>query len=98
MPSITKKIRSIEAFKGLKTPAIETADGMIPDFSSRYFTADFSYGLTIIAQIADLIDLDIPYIKRVLLWYKSISLDSKEFNYSDYGINSRTDLVTFYSK
>lgn len=98
VPSITKKICSIEAFKGLKTPAIETENGFIPDFSSRYFTADFSYGLTIIAQIAHLIDLDVPYIKSVLSWYKSLVYDIKEFNYSDYGINSRPDLVRFYSK
>ena len=38
------KIRSIPAFKGLKTPAVFVENkGYKPDFSSRYFVADFAY-------------------------------------------------------
>ena len=49
--AMTAKISSIPAFKGLKTPYVEVEGGLIPDFHSRYFTADFSYGLSIIKQI-----------------------------------------------
>lgn len=97
VPSMTKKICSIEAFKGLNTPAIETGNGLIPDFSSRYFTADFSYGLTIIAQIAKLVGEEVPTINAVLDWYKQFSNGTKEFQYSDYGIYTRNDLIEFYS-
>lgn len=42
--AMTKKIRSIAAFKGLLSPMKEESGGWVPDLSSRYFTADFSYG------------------------------------------------------
>ncbi len=51
--AMTKKISSIVAFKGLTTPVLKVNGGFIPDLHSRYFTADFSYGLAIIKQIAD---------------------------------------------
>lgn len=44
----TNKIRSIEGFKGLTTLAIKVSGGYIPDLDSRYFTADFNYGLCVI--------------------------------------------------
>ena len=52
--AMTRKISSIAAFKGLTTPTVEVEGGLIPDLHSRYFTADFSYGLTVIKQVADL--------------------------------------------
>lgn len=95
--SMTKKICSIEAFKGLKTPAIETDGGFVPDFNSRYFTADFGYGLTIIAQIAELARVETPNIFNVLQWYKELVSNMDEFSYSDFGITNREDMIKFYS-
>lgn len=96
--SMTKKIGSIEAFKGLKTPATETPEGFIPDFKSRYFTADFSYGLTIITQIATLSGVVVPYINSVLNWYKCICPNVSAFDYRDYGIDTYADFIEYYSK
>ena len=45
--AMTKKISGITGFKGLTSPTIKVEGGYIPDFNSRYFTADFSYGLVI---------------------------------------------------
>ena len=50
--SLAKKLRSIEAFKGILSPMKQVEGGYIPDFQSRYFTEDFPYGLAIIHRLA----------------------------------------------
>lgn len=51
--SLTNKISHIPAFKGIKAPMIKTdSDKYIPDFSSRYFTEDFPFGMKYILQAA----------------------------------------------
>lgn len=94
--AMTKKISSIPAFKGLTTPVTATDSGLIPDLHSRYFTADFSYGLTIIKQIASFAGVSTPYIDDVMAWYKGIAVEKEEFRFSEYGINSREDFDRFY--
>ena len=96
--AMTKKISSIPAFKGLKTPTVEVEGGLIPDLHSRYFTADFSYGLYIIAQIGKLANVETPHIDNIMKWYNSIRIEEKDFLYCDYGINDEEDFRTFYSK
>ena len=94
---MTAKISSIQGFKGLTTPSIKVDNGYIPDLNSRYFVADFSYGLSIIKQIADFANVEVPNITEVLLWYKKIAISGiKEFLYSDYNINTYEDFVNFY--
>lgn len=93
---LTKKISSISAFKGIKTPAIECNGKYKPDLSSRYFVADFSYGLTVIRQVAWFADIATPNIDSTLDWYKAISVEKAEFRYSDYGIYTRSDFNKFY--
>ncbi|MBQ0056407.1 MAG: NAD/NADP octopine/nopaline dehydrogenase family protein [Bacteroidales bacterium] len=66
--SLTRKISSIPAFQGIAAPMIETADGWIPDFKSRYFTEDFPYGLRLIVELAERQNVDVPCLKRVLEW------------------------------
>ena len=94
--SMTKKISSISAFKGLTTPAIKTDFGWIPDLHSRYFTADFSFGLTIIKQIANFANVHTPCIDKVLNWYHQIAIEKTEFHFDDYGIHDLMDLKAFY--
>ena len=50
--SLAKKLRSIEAFKGILSPMKQVEGGYIPDFHSRYFTEDFPYGLAIVHRLA----------------------------------------------
>ncbi len=70
--SLTKKIQSIRAFKGLSSPMISVSDNKwIPDFESRYFTADFSYGLKIILDLCNLFEVNAPNITKVWDWYIS---------------------------
>lgn len=67
--SLTRKIRSIEAFKGILTPMKRTDDGMyVPDFSSRYFTEDVPYGLLIIKATAQLMHFPTLHIDEVITW------------------------------
>ncbi|MCR4761510.1 MAG: NAD/NADP octopine/nopaline dehydrogenase family protein, partial [Oscillospiraceae bacterium] len=94
---LTEKIRSIKAFKGLKIPAVAVSDGLIPDLHSRYFTADFSYGLSVIVQIAHFAGTDVPELERVLNWYNGIRIETDEFRYEDYGIRNTEDFLKFYS-
>lgn len=67
---ITEKIRSIAAFRGLRAPMVRTVQGWMPDFTSRYFTADFPYGLKVIMEIAQLFEVPVPCMKRVWQWYE----------------------------
>ena len=94
---LTEKIRSIKAFKGLETPSVRTEKGFIPDLHSRYFTADFSYGLSAIVQIAHFAGTDIPNLESVLAWYDGIKKETDMFRYEDYGINDTADFLAFYS-
>lgn len=66
--SLTRKLRSIQAFKGILSPMKAVAGGFVPDFASRYFTEDFPYGLRIIRQQALRHNIAVPVIDRVLTW------------------------------
>ena len=94
--AMTQKISSIKAFKGLTTPVIEVEGGLIPDLHSRYFTADFSYGLTIIQQIAEFAGVKTPNIDATMDWYKKIAVETDEFRFADFGIKTKEEFMSFY--
>jgi len=94
--AMTKKISGIPAFKGLATPSVAVDGGYIPDLHSRYFTADFSYGLTLIKQVAELTGVETPNIDETMEWYENIAIEHDSFSYSDYGIVTREDFDRFY--
>lgn len=94
--AMTKKISSINAFKGLTTPTVNVGRGLIPDLHSRYFTADFSYGLTIIQQVAEFAGVQTPNINETMAWYKTIAIEKEEFQFGDFGINDKNDFEHFY--
>lgn len=96
--AMTKKISSISGFKGLTSPTVKVEGGYIPDFNSRYFTADFSYGLAILMQIAGFVGIDAPNMKETLDWYYGLVGKRDEYRFSDYGINSYKEFIEFYSK
>lgn len=93
---LTKKIRSINSFKGLKSPMIKVDGGYIPDLKSRYFTADFPYGLSILLQIAKLIEIDTPAMFETYQWYEKIATITDEFNLEKYQIRTLNDFKRFY--
>ena len=67
-PSLTRKLRSIQAFKDILSPMKAMDGGFVPDFESRYFTEDFPYGLRIIQQQARKHQTPTPVIDRVMEW------------------------------
>ncbi len=95
---LTKKMRSIESLKGLSTPSKKLQNGFIPDFSSRYFTADFPFGLEILVQIGELAGVNVPNLRKTLNWYWNVIGNGKKFNYKEHGINTREEFIEFYSK
>lgn len=66
--SLTQKFHDIPAFKGILSPMIQTPDGFVPDFHSRYFTEDFPYGMRYIVELACKYNIDIPVIKTIFDW------------------------------
>lgn len=96
--AMTKKISGIAGFKGLPSPVLEVDGGYIPDLNSRYFTADFPYGLSILVQIAEIAGMEAPNMKETLNWYYEIAGKKKEFRFSDYGINTSEEFLLFYAK
>ncbi len=95
---LTQKIRSIKSLQGLGSPMIEVDGGFIPDFSSRYFTADFPYGLAILKQIAEIAEVQVPNMTETLRWYEDVTGNISDFRLSDYGINTVEDLYAFYCR
>ncbi len=95
---LTRKISSIQGFKGLKTPVIKTNGKYIPDLSSRYFTADFAYGLAILVQIADFLEVDVPYMKELMNWYDKVAISREQFRFRDFGINTKEKFIDLYRR
>lgn len=67
--SLTLKIHSIEAFKGILSPMKKLLhNGVVPDFTSRYFTEDFPYGMRFVVECANKYSVKIPTIEKVYKW------------------------------
>ena len=80
----------------MKTPSVLLKDGFIPDLNSRYFIADFSYGLSILVQIANLLNIDTPFMKKTLTWYVEIAEKKEMFDFKEFGINDKQTFEEFY--
>ncbi len=88
--AMTKKISGINAFKGLTSPMKKVDKGWVPDWDSRYFTTDFSFGLKIIKDIAGMFKVPTLHMDKIWDWYVetanpdrakvfSMQLDTKSF-------------------
>lgn len=91
--AMTRKIRSIAAFRGLIAPMCRTQCGWIPDFSSRYFTADFSYGLKVLLDIGELFGVEMSQMREIWEWYRGIS-ETK--NYFSIPVSDRAAFCALY--
>ena len=80
--SLARKLSSIQGFKGITSPMKQTAGGWVADYSSRYFTEDFPFGLKYIWQLAHEKGVSCPYIERVYAWGMS-KLGAYGFNTTD---------------
>lgn len=66
--SLTKKLQSIVAFKGLLAPMKKIENGFIPDYNNRYFSEDFPFGLKFIRDLAYENQIEVPVIDKVYNW------------------------------
>lgn len=71
--SLTQKLHDIRAFQGILSPMKEVEGGWIPDFSSRYFTEDFPYGMRFIVETAHEHNVEIPTIEEIYQWGLKVS-------------------------
>ena len=95
---LTGKLRSTELFKGVPAPMKVTKDSCIPDLGSEYFTSDIPFGVSIFVQIADFLGVDVPNMKAILEWYRSLpDVSLRGFDYREHGIRNIDDLIKFYS-
>lgn len=76
--TLTKKIISIPAFKGLSSPMVKVENGWKLDFNSRYFTADFPYGLKILIEVGKLFEVETPNMNKIWNWFTNLNLIYKE--------------------
>lgn len=93
---LTNKLQSIKSLHNLSSPMVRVETGWIPDFSSRYFTADFPYGLAIIEQIAQIVGIDTPNIRMTMDWYRRVTGDTKCLCLCDNGIRTIQDIYELY--
>lgn len=94
---MTKKLCSIDSLKRLTTPSIMTEKGILePDLSSRYFTADFPFGLDILLSFCEFFKIDAQNMKKVSDWYHKITSSKRTFNVSKY-FDSIDSFKQFYN-
>lgn len=70
--SMTAKIKSIKSLSTILSPMKLVDGGWIPDFSSRYFTEDFPFGLRFIHDLAHENKVPCPNIDIVYQWGLSV--------------------------
>lgn len=96
--AMTDKISNIPAFSELTSPMIQKNNEWIPDFNSRYFSSDFSYGLKIILDIAELYNTPTTYLKQIWNWYVNIVKPTKCFSLEKFNINSKEEFEKYYNE
>ncbi len=71
--ALTRKIRSITAFKGIRSPMIQRPQGWIPDFASRYFTEDIAWGTKPICEYARTLGIETPTLDYFVRWLEAFT-------------------------
>ena len=94
--AMTEKLCSIKSLHNLLSPMIKVDGGWIPDFNSRYFTADFPYGLAILESMAAILRYDAKNIRETMDRYRKVSGDSSRLEFKEYGIQELQDFYTLY--
>jgi len=106
---LTAKLGSIASLAKITSPMKEVQSGFIPDFSSRYFTEDVPYGLTILKGFAQIAGVKTPFMDKVLRWNGerlgekyidndgNILLNSRCIIPQKFGINSVSAIYDLYN-
>lgn len=108
---MTRKLKSIEAFKAVMVPLKKEEEGYVPDLSSRMFVEDYPYGVCIIKDFARMLGVSTPTVDLLLAFYEELS-GHKYFNpdgsYAEemkdtgapgiYGLKNKEDVIAFYHR
>lgn len=94
--ALKNKIQSIQAFRGIQSPMNPVKDGWVMDLTSRYFTADFSFGLKVIHDFCKRFDVSDPWLETLWHWYQSIALYPTHF-FLDPGLTPK-EITAFYRR
>ena len=94
---LTDKISSIPSLHPLTSPMKEVEGGWVPDFDSRYFTADFPYGLSILIELAGVLGVPVPHMEETMDWYRSVTGRKDSYDLSKAGIHTAEDVYRYYS-
>lgn len=93
---MTKKLNSINSLKGLTTPNVVNEEGKyLPDLKSRYFTADFPYGLDILIAFLEFFNVNADNMKMVSDWYHDVIKDSRKFSLKNFFV-SKEEMIKYY--
>lgn len=96
--ALTKKISSIKSLANITSPMKQEDSGWVPDFSSRYFSEDFPFGLCLIKNFATICQIPTPNIDNVLAWYYSVCQSGPALDLAAQGFNTKEDIINFYLK
>jgi len=55
-------------YKGFKCPLKQEGDGWVPDFENRYFTEDIPCGLCTYKGVAELLNVETPFMDHLIMW------------------------------
>lgn len=107
--AMTRKLKSIEAFKVVQVPLVEKDNKYYPDFNSRMFLEDFPYGIAIIKYFGTLTNVETPAIDKILKFYEDIQgvcyfnedgTPGKDFKNSgipsNFGLSDLESIINYY--
>lgn len=109
--AMTRKLKSIEAFKAVMVPLRAQGEGFVPDLDSRMFIEDYPFGVCIFKDLALMLGIDTPTIDLLLRFYERLSghrYFEHDGTYTDEiqntavprinGLGTKDELIAFYHK
>ena len=70
---LTQKLRSIEAFKNIRLPMLKIGENQyVLDKKVRFLTEDVPFGLLMFKGLAEILEIKIPSIDKVITWAQEI--------------------------
>lgn len=93
---LTEKLTSIKSLHNLSSPMKQVTGGWIPDFKSRYFAADFPYGLAIMEEFSNILHCNVRNIKETMEWYRDVTGDVSHLDLYSCGIASVDNIYELY--
>ena len=58
-------------YAGCKTPTQSVEGGVIPKIDSRFFTEDIPFGLCILRNLADMLEIEVPLVNKFIIWHQN---------------------------